>query len=77
MSGKNVLQAKRALAEAPETLFAGCAKAVLPVLATLDEARVVSTVEPAFRWTAADSPKVVRAAGLRPAPLNDHPVPTS
>lgn len=77
VSGENFLQAKRALAEATETLFAGCAEAVLPVLATLYGAGVVSTVEPAFRWTAADAPEAVRTAGLRPAPLNEPPVRSS
>lgn len=77
VGGANFLQAKRALAQALEPLFAGRAEAVLPVLATLDGAGVARTVEPPFRWTAADAPEAVRAAGLRPAPLNDPSVLTS
>jgi hypothetical protein len=67
VGGGNFPQAKRTLAEGSGTLFQGDAQAVLPVLATLDGAGVAHTVEPPFRWTAADTPEVVMAAGPRRA----------
>lgn len=65
--GVSFPEAKRA-AVGTTVVFTGRAKAALPVLAALDEARLPVTVDPPFPWTAADAWEIVTAMGPRPAP---------